>query len=100
MKLSLTDIATCPRDVRFTPQKGHQSEGVECSLCAKSGHRYSMTFSAWVSSDLALLGPAPLYGKCGVVWWRLPHLTAHDIAEIDRELSEMLTEIGSAKEDG
>ncbi|MGB9395718.1 MAG: hypothetical protein WCB32_13115 [Pseudolabrys sp.] len=27
-------MTTGKRDVRFTPKSGHQSEGVECPLCA------------------------------------------------------------------
>ena len=37
--------------------------------------------------------------RCGVVVATAAS-TAHDIAEIDRELSEMFTEIGSVKEYG
>jgi hypothetical protein len=35
---SPTDIATCPRQVRFTPNTGHSSGRLECRLRATSGH--------------------------------------------------------------
>ena len=35
---SKADIVGYPRDVRFTPNSGHQSDMPQCPLCAKSRH--------------------------------------------------------------
>ena len=38
------DIEACPRNVRFTPESGHQLSARRCPLCAKSGHMQCSKF--------------------------------------------------------
>lgn len=49
----------------------------------------------WLMSDIEGVIFVTLVDLCWRVAQRLPHLTAHDVAALDREVREALTEVGT-----
>jgi hypothetical protein len=75
-------MTACLRDVRFTPESGHQSEGVECPLSAVSGHRRAMRFDM---QSFALAQKNNRVRTTGA--FRFPHTNAdtHQTVEVNKD---------------